>query len=192
MTYKEIESICKKYGIVGYSINDDGSIDVDGDVNLVNFKLNELPVKFNKVNGNFYCHNNQLTTLKGCPSEVSKDLWIDSNELTSLEGCPIYVGGDFDCNDNNLTSLIGSPIEVGGSFSCIYNQLSSLVDLPTVLGYIDFVNNPLHPFYSDVHNMLGNDIKIFIKYMDHYEVFEPVFNAVNGLDLIDEIKDGLR
>ena len=27
-----IDEICKKYGIENYTINDDGSIDVDGDV----------------------------------------------------------------------------------------------------------------------------------------------------------------
>lgn len=29
---KDIHSICKKYGIKNYSINEDGSIDVDGNV----------------------------------------------------------------------------------------------------------------------------------------------------------------
>jgi len=35
-SYSDIKSICEKYGIVNYSINSDGSIDVDGVVNLYN------------------------------------------------------------------------------------------------------------------------------------------------------------
>jgi hypothetical protein len=30
----DIESICKEYGIQNFTINEDGSIDVDGDVDL--------------------------------------------------------------------------------------------------------------------------------------------------------------
>ena len=32
----DIDSICRKYNIRNYIINSDGSIDVDGDVNLYN------------------------------------------------------------------------------------------------------------------------------------------------------------
>jgi len=63
LTDKEIHEICKKYGIKNYTINDDGSIDVDGNVNLSYRKLTKLPLKFNNVSGNFLCYNNQLTTL---------------------------------------------------------------------------------------------------------------------------------
>ena len=58
-----IESICKKYGITNYSINIDGSIDVDSDVNLSEKKLTKLPLKFNKVGGYFNCSYNKLTSL---------------------------------------------------------------------------------------------------------------------------------
>ena len=74
-----IESICKKYGITNYTINSDVSIDVDGDVNLIDNNLTRFPLKFRNVSGNFYCYNNQLTTLVGGPQTV---------------------GGDFDCSHN--------------------------------------------------------------------------------------------
>jgi len=39
LTDKEIHKICKEYGIENYTINNDGSIDVDGYVDLSNMEL---------------------------------------------------------------------------------------------------------------------------------------------------------
>jgi hypothetical protein len=40
--FSEIDSICKKYGIKNYTINPDGIVDVDGDVDLYGRRLEEL------------------------------------------------------------------------------------------------------------------------------------------------------
>ena len=80
----------------------------------------EKPIRF--WNGNFFCSDNQLTSLEGCPSEVGGYFDCSSNQLTSLEGCPSEVGGNFSCRNNQLTSLEGCPSEVGGDFSCYYNK----------------------------------------------------------------------
>ena len=98
-----ISLICKQYGINNYTINDDGSIDVNGYVNLINKGLTELPLTFNKVSGYFTCSNNQLTSLKGCPRWVGGNFYCTYNNLTSLEFGPDYVGGGFYCIYNNLT-----------------------------------------------------------------------------------------
>ncbi len=120
---QEIIDICTKYNIKKYTINSDGSIDVNGGVYLNNKGLTEIPLKFNRVSGDFDCEDNQLTSLIGSPS---------------------YVGGYFDCEDNQLTSLIGSPSYVGGSFSCGNNQLTSLKGSPIIIGgYSHFCNNPI-------------------------------------------------
>ena len=103
---ERIESICKKYGITNYSVNSDGSIDVDGDVRLQNGKLQKLPLKFGRVTGHFSCQSNKLTT---------------------LEGAPNYVGGYFSCQSTKITTLEGGPIEVGGGFYCFGNKLAYLV-----------------------------------------------------------------
>ena len=66
----EIEEKLKEYKIENYTINDDGSIDVDGDVYLSNKNLTEIPFNFNKVTGDFDCSDNELTSLKGSPKEV--------------------------------------------------------------------------------------------------------------------------
>ena len=133
---QEIREICEKYNIENYTINSDGSIDVDGDVDLSwRGTLERLPLIFNKVKGGFYCNVNKLTSLKGCPKEVGDTFNCSENLLTSLEGCPIKVGGSFYCNVNKLTSLKGCPIKVDGYFDCSVNSLTSLRDCPKKVTY---------------------------------------------------------
>jgi hypothetical protein len=128
--FNEIDQICRKYGIRDYTLNGDGSIDVDGDVDLSYQGLSELPLKFGIVSGNFYCYGNQLTSLRGAPREVRGDFYCNNNKLTSLRGAPREVGGHFSCSDNQLTSLEGAPGEVGVNFYCHNNQLTSLEGAP--------------------------------------------------------------
>ena len=123
MSEQEIHKNCKKYSIENYSINSDGSIDVNGNVNLYDMNLTELPLKFNKVSGDFDC---------------------SYNKLTSLEGCPSYVGGSFNCSYNCLTTLENSPKKVYGSFNCTDNKLVNLKGIGEVNGYgIHCIQNPL-------------------------------------------------
>ena len=104
MSEQEIHTICKEYKIKNYSINPDGSIDVDDSVDLFNYNLNKIPLKFNKVNGYFD---------------------ISHNNITSLEGSPKIVTSWFDCSHNNLISLKG--IETVDRFIfCKNNPLESL------------------------------------------------------------------
>lgn len=91
MCEEEIHKICYELKIDNYTINPDGSIDVDGDVVMLIF-INELPIKFNKVNGNFYCSYNNLSTLKNFPNEVGGETFLYGNPLKSLDG----YNGDYD------------------------------------------------------------------------------------------------
>ena len=122
-----IDSICKKYGITNYTINSDGSIDVNGDVNLSYYNLTKLPLKFNIVSGYFFCNNNQLTSLEGSPKEISGIFNCRDNKLTSLEGCPKEIGRDFICSNNQLTTLEGGPTKVGEIFLCQGNPLPNII-----------------------------------------------------------------
>ena len=130
----EIEAICKKYNITNYTINEDGSIDVDGNVYLCHKNLKVLPLKFRKVSGNFKCGFNKLTSLKGSPQSVGGWFECNDNQLTSLVGCTQYIGGIFYCGYNQLTSLESAPQSVGGDFSCISNHLTSLEGSPQSVG----------------------------------------------------------
>ena len=148
-----------KYRIANYTLIKDAKygyvVDVQGDVNLSNKKLTQLPIQFGKVSGYFdccynqltsleggptsvggifSCHNNKLTNLEGGPTSVGESFYCAYNQLTSLEGGPASVCGDFYCHDNQLTSLEGSLSSVGKGFYCQHNQLTSLEGGPTTVG----------------------------------------------------------
>jgi hypothetical protein len=110
-----------------------GLVGVAGSVELVS-KLDQLPVRFGQVSGNFWCHNNSLESLTGAPTQVGGDFYCNNNSLESLSGAPTQVGGNFNCSYNSLESLSGAPTRVGGNFNCSYNSLESLSGAPTQLG----------------------------------------------------------
>ena len=122
--YNNLEAKLAKYNIVNYTINNDGTIDVDGDVDLSFSLLGEIPFKFNKVEGNFYCFRNKLKSLEGCPNYIGGAFNCSFNELISLKGCPEYVGGDFYCSYNQLVNLKESPKHIDGDiFYCVFNNI---------------------------------------------------------------------
>jgi len=133
-TREEVIKVCRRYKIYSYTINDDLSIDVDGNVELYSKNLEYLPLKFNYVNGYFNCDYNNLKTLEGCPQTVGGDFNCYSSGLKTLEGCPQTVGGDFNCYSNELKSLEGSPRTINGRFSCSNNELKTLKGSPQTIG----------------------------------------------------------
>jgi hypothetical protein len=192
-----IEALCKKYDIKNYTINPDGSIDVMGDVSLNSKQLRHIPLKFNKVGGDFDCNNNRLGSLKGCPVIVGGNFNCSNNHLTSLEGCPRRVSG-FVCNNNTqLTSLYGCPDSVLHTFNCGFNGLTSLEFSPT--DFVDFLCYENDNLPSEINNTfigygtLSKESRvIFIKYQQYFNVWLPEFNLDGMNELIAEIKDGLR
>jgi hypothetical protein len=133
----KVKRLLEKYfNIPGVpTINPDGTVDITGNCILKqDRKINQLPVKFGKVSGNFNCNDNQLTTLIRAPQSVNGAFSCRNNQLISLEGAPQAVGGSFYCGYNQLTSLIGAPQSVGGGFYCHNNQLISLEGLPQSVG----------------------------------------------------------
>jgi hypothetical protein len=110
-----IQELCKRYRIKNYTINSDGTIDVNGSVHLYDESLTELPLRFNKVTGYFDCSDNKLTSLKGSPRWIGGYFYCSRNKLTSLEFSPDYVGGHFNCRWNKLTDNY-CDTEIGGDF----------------------------------------------------------------------------
>jgi len=143
-TREEVIVVCRKYGIENYTINDDLSINVDGEVYLVYKRLEYLPLKFNYVSGTFIC---------------------SSNKLKSLEGCPQTVSGSFYCFNNKLESLEGSPQTVNGNFLCSYNELKDLEHFPEVNGIISMRGNPVNLLvYTFIKNADSFMIEDFVDY----------------------------
>jgi hypothetical protein len=150
----------KDYRITNYTINEDGSIDVDDFVSFAFFDLTKLPLKFRKVTGYFWCSHNKLTSLEGSPRSVGGYFDCVGNKLTSLEGGPESVGGDFYCKNNQLTSLEGSPKSVGGYFDCSHNQLTSLEGSPeSVKGGFECSHNQLTSLEGCPQNAIFYDCR---------------------------------
>jgi len=141
----EIDDICEKYNIKKYTVNPNGSVDVNGDVYLYNKYLTELPLKFNKVTGSFDCRFNDLTNLEGCPNYVGWDFQCSYNKLTSLEDSPSYINRDFWFDNNALTTLEGYPKEIGGRD-------------------FRYSGNPIAP----IINLFKFDLKIYLEYQETY------------------------
>ena len=137
-----------------YTINDDGSIDVEGTVNLSIRKLTKIPFNFGKVSGGFFCYNNQLTSLEGSPNNVGGCFDCHDNKITSLDGAPNTVSGYFDCNDNKITSLDGAPNTVSGGFYCSSNKLTSLEGAPNTVGGSFYCYNNQNLPYSELFKIV--------------------------------------
>ena len=129
-----INDICKQYRIKNFTINDDGSIDVNGDVDLYGKGFKKLPLKFNRVEGNFCIESCGLTTLEGSPKYVGGDFTASNNKLKTLVGAPEIVNGSFYGSLNKITNLIGAPIKVGSYFSVPMCNLTSLEGSPEYVG----------------------------------------------------------
>lgn len=183
-THDHIPDICRWYNIRNYTINFDGTIDVHTTVDLSYSTLKKLPLKFNKVYGDFICAITQLTTLEGCPKYVKGNFNCSNNELKSLEYCPEYVGGDFDCRHNlilslkhlskyiggsldcsknyNIDSFEGVPNRINGRFDCSHNSISNFKFAPSIIDdcflitHNRLISTKDIPTAKSIYGLLGN------------------------------------
>lgn len=80
-----------KWNIKNYTINEDGSVDVNG---CVYIQRKDIPgkisdyVTFGVVSGEFDCSHNNFISLEGAPKKVGWSFWCANNNLTSLKYAP--------------------------------------------------------------------------------------------------------
>src|SRR5574343_312597 len=77
-SFEDIKEICRRYNIIDYTINTDGSIDVDGNAWLYNRTITKLQLKFNKSNG---CECNNIKSFEYFPSFVKDTFFCLSNPI---------------------------------------------------------------------------------------------------------------
>jgi hypothetical protein len=219
---QEIKRICFEYKIKNYFINMDGTVDIEGDVELSSKGLNKIPLKFARIMGNFNIFDNQLTTLDGGPKSVGGNFNCFNNNLSNLVGAPRWVGGDFYCYHNQLISLEGSPAMVVGNFYVSGNiKLSNLLGCPLTVGIISFDDTLISTYSGDTDIEINADVclnishyyehsdygklpleiinnrqnlKLILKYQRYFEIWNDdlTLNIENFQVLIAEIKDGLQ
>jgi hypothetical protein len=99
-----------------YTINEDLTVDVDGDLRLINKGLTEIPIQFGYVSGTVYCGNNNLTSFKGLPHRVRGNFNCANNQITNFDYAPQVIGGEFICAFNPIESIKGLKTEIGRNF----------------------------------------------------------------------------
>ncbi len=168
-----IHRICREWGIENYTINSDGSIDVDNTVLLWDKNLENLPLQFRRVGENFNCNNNKLTTLEGAPEYIGLEFWCNNNRLTTLEYAPKYIRGSFFCWNNRLTDLEHFPEYVGGGVYIHDNPIYSIVK-----HFIDRKEDrqKIIKLFNSTRVVQGN--KVILDYLEY--VFET-----HGIELDD-------
>lgn len=178
-----IIKLCKKYAISNYIINDDLSVDINGDVSLDNLdkihNVDYIPLNFNHVSGNFDISYNSLASLKGCPKYVGGNFNCAYNDLTSLEFGPLYVGGDYSAVENHLVTLDYLPnscteLFISNNFiTNVSSQQISKIDI----GYFDGIGyNPFDIFMDVIMKFLNIEInqKTYLEIVDKLEEFEVI------------------
>lgn len=144
VNYEEIHkicsSLCSSRYMDNYTVNNDGTVDVDGDVELYNIGLEKIPLKFREVKGEFTCSMNKLESLEGCPEIVGGRFYCNRNELTSLVGGPKSVNGNYSFEHNNVTSFEGFPDFVSGKVSCIDNPIYEIYRMHPSKDFIEMLN----------------------------------------------------
>jgi len=164
MNYQEIEAWLNGHDIKHYTISENLSVDVDGDVWLVNRGLTKFPFQFREVAGNFMCPCNSLTSLKYAPMIVGMRFYCHVNELTSLQYAPSYVGGSFWCSHNNLTSVKYLPDYIGGDIKLGDNPfeitednerewMDAIVKNSCIYEYITNPSDKLKAFYKMLYEV---------------------------------------
>ena len=88
-----------------FEINDDLSVDVDGDVDLRDQNLKIIPVKFNRIYGYFSCAQNDLKDASFAPKYVQHSFFAWANPLTSFSNFPSYIGNTLSLLETNINSL---------------------------------------------------------------------------------------
>jgi hypothetical protein len=205
MNYKTIEDWCIEFDLFNYRIEENGVVNVNGDVKIKRRELEAIPIQFGIVAadfncgrnnllslhgspyvviGNYYCNNNKLTSLKGASDKVGRSFYCDYNDIESLEGSPGSIFNSFYCFDNKLTSLKGGPKIVQENYNCNNNLINSLEGYP----------DRIHGYFICQYNKLISPSEIFnnIKNIDRFK-FEnnAVYNLYKLFMDYDSFKESL-
>ena len=181
-TESEVAKFCGFYGIYNWSLNSDGLVDVNGDVDLRSLFLNRIPLKFGTVTGYFKCSFNKLTSLEGSPHTVGNHFICDSNKLTSLEGAPRKVGNAFSCEFNKIRSFEGL-VNINSYFYCGANPISKIW---SIINYkSDKWDNEKMDFFNDLDIIRGEEIVLDRLNFFLSEIGLNPVETVKGYKIID-------
>lgn len=162
---KEVRKLLSTYNLLNKKaiINDDLTIDYDGDVLLSDGGLKIIPIKFTMVTGYFNCA---------------------SNKLEDLRNCPTYVYGNFNCSFNNIKTLADAPLLIGGVIHCSDNLITNIsVDHYNKIyrGHVDGLQR--NPIKNLLSYLMRRTNQTELSLVERLEEFEVIKND-NEIDMI--------
>ena len=158
----------KKYGFV---------VNVNTEVDLSYKKLDFIPVKFNRIKGNFICANNNLSSLEFCPKYIEGNFDCHDNNLTSLKFSPKHVRDNYYCGNNKLISLRYAPKKINRGLYCHNNEINSF----------KFCPKWIHKDFNCINNNLTS-LKFCPKYIGGH--FSCGKNNIDSFEFLPEdVKD---
>ena len=157
---EEISKWCKDHLIENYTINDDLTVDVDDNVILYQYPIEELPFQFNYVKGDFILGENNLTTLKGVPYKIDGDFICGGNNIRDLDYFPKYVNSRIMLLNNPISSHV-SPLEFANNIIWISEPIPGL-------SYLDIDEYGYYKYNIDDYLIWNKGAKDFFKNNDFF------------------------
>src|SRR3989339_2058214 len=99
-----------------FEFQKDGTTIVEGNLNLLNTKIELLPIGLMEVKRDFRVSKNPSLKLDGYPKKVGGKFTCRLSAFSTLEGIPEEIGGSIGLDNNFLVSLVGLPEVVNGAF----------------------------------------------------------------------------
>ena len=109
---QRIQKWLDDHDVTNYTINQDNTVDVAGDLNLNGLRFKKLPVTFNKVDGSIYLVSSLLETLEGLPATVPGDLHLNATKLQTTKGMPSQIDGSLDISESVFPTFVGSGLKI--------------------------------------------------------------------------------
>jgi len=138
----------------------DGRVRVEGDLDLSNTNISELPPTLYRVEGELdlagnqitkianipeavtwlYLGNNQITKIENIPESVTA-LYLFANKITKIENIPETVTW-LDLGDNQITKIENIPESVT-TLNLSDNKIAKKENIPDSVVRINLANNPI-------------------------------------------------
>ena len=163
LTKAIIKAYIDEAGIKNYSINQDLSVNFNGDAVFdsrlcktlkkdIVANLGIFPFKIVLADGNLVIARMFLISLLNMPPKVRGTFDVSTNKLRNLIHCPSQIDGDFICKGNkDLIDLEHGPIEVGNDYDASYCGLHNVHGLPhKINGDLRLSNNQLRSLPHNV------------------------------------------
>lgn len=130
---EELKQKLDDYKFKKRKIHPDGSVDVTGDVWFTLDQNNEIPFKFGIVRGDFNLSGSDYTSLKGCPTLVTKNfILFKCDKLKSFDYFPKEIKGLTSFSEMKISSFKGlSDTKFGTDLDITkFDNITSLEGLP--------------------------------------------------------------